>query len=365
MSKKGALPYQTIMEMLGSSILGVSDKENVKPSSLDLTLSGEVYLLDTGAFLPFSGEKVSDVLEMVSKQKIDFIKNKLHLKKDKSYVIKLNESLRLPKSVYGYANPKSSSGRLDIHVRLLSDGITRYDTLYNNYQGDLWLLITSKTFNCVLEEGMSLNQVRFFNSDMRLDETELEIFLQKENLIFDKEGHSLGYDDLVISDHDGSIILTLDMSLDVFGYRAIRTSKEIDLSRRDYDWEKFFDPLEKENGCVTLEKGEFYILVCNERVRVPPSLACEMVPMDERTGEFRSHYAGFIDPGWGYGKKGEEKGRPLVMEVRPFEDILVRHGYPIAKIRFERLTCEPDVVYDSAGSNYSKQSGPKLAKQFK
>lgn len=364
MSKKGALPCQIITEMLNVNIFGVSNPTNVKPSSLDLTISSEAYRLDSGVFIPFHDEKVSDVIKKISKRKVDFERGELEIERDVSYLIKLNESFKLPESVYGYANPKSSSGRLDIHVRLLADGITRYDTLYNGYQGELWLLVTSKTFNCILEEGMSLNQVRLFNSDMRLDETELEILLEKEGLVFKKDDSKIDYEKLRISDHDGSIILTLDMELDVFGYRAIRTSKSIDLSRRDYDWEKFFDQLEKRDGCMTLKKGEFYILACKEKVRVPPTLACEMVPMDERTGEFRSHYAGFIDPGWGYGKKGEEKGRPLVMEVRPFEDILVRHGYPIAKIRFERLVREPDVVYDAAGSNYSKQSGPKLAKQF-
>jgi dCTP deaminase len=116
---------------------------------------------------------------------------------------------------------------------------------------------------------------------------------------------------------------------------------------------------------VYLKKGAFYILSTNEAVRVPPELACEMVPMDERSGEFRSHYAGFIDPGWGWGEKGEGKGRPLTLEVRPFEDLIVRHGQPIAKIKFERVNEVPVAAYDSMGSNYIKQSGPKLAKHFK
>jgi len=364
MSKKGALPQQTVVGMLDSNIFGVSDVKNVKPSSLDLVISGEIYRLDGGIFLPFKGEKVSDILSKTKKDRKLFIDGKASLKKDVSYVVKLKESFDLPSSVYAYANPKSSSGRLDMHVRLLSDGITRFDTLYRGYKGDVWLLIIPKTFDCVLEEGMSLNQIRFFNGDTRLNETDLEIILEKQGLVFDKSGKKIEYSDLSITDNDGSIILTLDMSIKTFGYRAIKTDKKIDLSRRDYDWEKFFDPLEIENGRMTLKKGEFYILVCHERVRVPQGFACEMVPMDERTGEFRSHYAGFIDPGWGCGENDDQKGRPLVMEVRPFEDISVRDGYPIAKIRFERLVEDTDLLYDDADSNYSQQSGPKLAKQF-
>ena len=364
MSKKGALPHQTIIQMLGSSIFGVSDKKNVKPSSLDLTISEEAYRLENGIFLPFKGEKVSDVLSKTKKEKVLFLDGKLNLKKNSSYVVKLKESFDLSNSVYAYANPKSSSGRLDMHVRLLSDNTTRFDTLYKKYKGEVWLLIIPKTFNCFLRTGMSLNQIRFFNADTRLSETDLKNILGKQGLVFNKKGKKIKHSDISITDNDGSIILTLDMSIETFGYRAIKTDKKIDLDRRDYDWEKFFDTLEIENGSMTLKKGEFYILVCHERVRVPQGFACEMVPMDERTGEFRSHYAGFIDPGWGCGKDSGQNGRPLVMQVRPFEDILIRDGYPIAKIRFEILSENTDLLYDDAGSNYSHQSGPKLGKQF-
>ena len=169
-----------------------------------------------------------------------------------------------------------------------------------------------------------------------------------------------------IRDNDNSIILTLDLADENLGFEGIRSDDVLDLSKVNfYERNKFFKPIKKKGDYVYLKKGSFYILSTHEAVRVPPDLACEMVSMDERSGEFRSHYAGFIDPGWGWGKGGEGKGRPFTLEVRPFEDIIVRQGQPIAKIRFERMAETPEIIYDSMPSNYIKQSGPRLAKHFK
>jgi dCTP deaminase len=150
------------------------------------------------------------------------------------------------------------------------------------------------------------------------------------------------------------------------GYEGVKSNTVVDLSKiKFYDHKKFFKPVKKTGEYLHLKKDGFYILSTHEAVRVPPDLSCEMISMDERSGEFRSHYAGFIDPGWGWGEKGEGKGRPLTLEVRPFEDLIVRQGQPIAKVRFERLIEVPDVVYDATNSNYIVQTGPKLAKHFK
>ena len=158
----------------------------------------------------------------------------------------------------------------------------------------------------------------------------------------------------------------MDLSADVLGYVGRPTREALDLAKiKHYSASRFFKPLKKVGSYVYLKKNEFYILSTSESVRVPPELACEMVPMDERSGEFRSHYAGFIDPGWGWGATGEGQGRPLTLEVRPFEDLIVRHHQPIAKIKFEKMAELPDTVYDALPSNYLKQTGPKLAKQFK
>lgn len=360
---RGALPHQTIMKMIRAGFITGATEDNVRPASLDLSISEEIYKVE-GIFQPRIGETVRTVLKKIKKEKFSLDKP---LMPEQMYIARLNEKLSLPGSVYAYCNPKSTSGRVDMHVRLIADGAPRYDALSPGYKGELWISIVPKTFPLQLFEGISLNQLRFFNADTRLNELESEIAMKQHKLIWsikNKKSHT--YSELKIKDGDGSIILTLDLQGKILGYEGIRTNEILDLSKiKHYDSKKFFKPVQKKGEYVYLKKGSFYILSTNEAVRVPPGLACEMVPMDERSGEFRSHYAGFIDPGWGWGKKGEGRGRQLTLEVRPFEDLIVRHGQPIAKIKFERITEIPDMVYDVTSSNYVKQSGPKLAKHFK
>ncbi len=283
------------------------------------------------------------------------------------YLIRLNETMKLPQSVYGYCNPKSTSGRNDVHVRVLADGVPRYDALTpGGWSGELWMSIMPKSFKVKLTKGQTLSQLRLFNRDTRLDNLELELANERYKILWRQNGTEVTYEDIKIRDNDGSIILTLDLTSDILGYEGIPTKEVLDLSKvGGHDGKKFFKPVKKSGGFVYLKKGHFYILSTLEAVRVPPELACEMAPMDERSGEFRSHYAGFIDPGWGWGKKGEGKGRPLTLEVRPFEDIIVRNNQAIAKIRFETVARIPELLYDATDSNYVAQSGPKLSKHFK
>lgn len=362
--KIGALPSQTIQEMVRAGFIKGAKEENIRPSSLDLSISPEIYKVE-GIFQPKPGETVRKVLECIKKTKHSIDKPLL---RDQMYIARLNETLDLPETVYGYCNPKSTSGRIDIHVRLIADGVSRYDAVAPaGWKGELWVSIIPKTFPVKLYEGVTLNQLRFFNTDTRLNDLELEISMKKDKLLWRLDGKTpYNYDEIKIRDNDGSIILSLDLSGDPVGFIGVKNDDVVDLSKiKHYDWKRFFKPIKKKGDYVYLQQGEFYILSTGESVRVPPGLACEMVPMDERSGEFRSHYAGFIDPGWGWGEKGEGRGRPLTLEVRPFEDLIVRHRQPIAKIKFERITELPDMVYDGLASNYVKQSGPKLAKHFK
>jgi dCTP deaminase len=163
------------------------------------------------------------------------------------------------------------------------------------------------------------------------------------------------------------VVLTALVEEGMCGYECIATPDQvIDVANvAGYAGSDFFRPIEITDGALRLKRDKFYILSGAERVRIPPTLASEMMPMDERSGDFRSHYAGFLDPGWGWGTDGEGKGRPFTLEVRPFEDLVVRKGQPIAKIRFERMAEEPSFHYDTKVSNYLTQSGPKLGKQFK
>lgn len=373
MTKKiGALPIQDILQMMDVGMIGGASRDNVNPASLDLSVSDEVYRVE-GIFQPRIGEKVSDLLGRI---RIFPHNLKTPLERCVTYLARLNEHFALPESVYGYCNPKSSTGRNDIHVRVIANGVPRYDALTpKGYSGDLWIAIIPRSFPVLLYEGATLSQARFFDQDTRYDELNLEIGMERLELLWRKEGEKLRYSDLKISDRDGAVILTVDLDgwkmlgeqESIVGWECRGLNKIFDFVRRDYVPRDFFEPLRKhKDGHIHLKQGGFYILSTAECVRVHPELACEMASMDERSGEFRSHYAGFIDPGWGYGISGKGKGRPLTLEVRPFEDLIIRDRQPIAKIKFERMREIPDVQYDEKeNSHYVGQTGPLLSKHFK
>jgi dCTP deaminase len=365
----GALPFQDIHKLvLEKNIVGAVES-NIKPASLDLSISDEIYEVD-GIFLPKKGESVRKVLSLIKHKKHDI---KKALSTNKVYLIKLNEKISLPKNIYAYCNPKSTSGRIDTHVRLIADSVSRYDTLSAGFKGEIWISVVSYSFSILLYKGLCLNQIRFFNQDTRLSDSDLEKTFNKEKLLWYPDGSKpYDYSEIQIRDNDGSVILTLDIDSEVVGFEGIseKSKAVLDLSKiRHYEAKKFFKPVKKtrskEGYVIRLKKDSFYILSTYEAVRIPPDMACEMYSVDDRCGDFRSHYAGFIDPGWGYGKKGEGKGRPLTLEVRPFEDLIIRHNQPIGKIKFEKMSEVPQQVYDEVSSNYVVQKGPKLAKHFK
>lgn len=342
-----------------------ADTENVSPASLDLSLSDEVYEI-SGLLLPRQGEQIRDLLPYMEAQQVSLAEP---LSCHSIYLVRLRESLALPSAVYGYCNPKSSTGRLDMHVRVLADGVPRYDSITpKGFAGELWAAIHPKSFSVQLHDGSPLTQLRLFTADTRLSELDLEVALKTHQLAWhESEERPLAYDELLTHDQDGALILTAMIGDGVCGYECIATPDQvIDIANvGGYDAEEFFKPIYANDGALKLERDKFYILSGAERVRIPPILASEMVPMDERSGDFRSHYAGFLDPGWGWGRDGDGHGRPFTLEVRPFEDLVVRRYQPIAKIRFERVAEEPDIHYDSKTSNYLGQAGPKLGKQFK
>lgn len=339
------------------------DQKNISPASIDITVSSERYRVD-GVFLPKTNDTVASLVEKMNGTKHDEF---APLEKGVTYVIKINESFDLPNDVYAYCNPKSSTGRHDLHVRIIKDEIARYDTLPRGSSGELWAIVVARSYPVILPKNFAISQVRFFNGDSRFTEEELKKEWSELPFVFRQNGESYSYYDYKMKDGDGSILLRLDLSQDIVGYECRSGGKILDLgsSNASIDSSPFFTPIKKTGNSIFLRKDAFYILSTKEFLKIPPYLASEMVDMDSRTGEFRTHYAGFFDPGWGYGKKGEGKGRPITLEVRPFEDVVIFHGQPIGKVRFEKMISIPEIHYDQKGSNYLSQSGPKLAKQFK
>ena len=358
----GALPCQTIRAYMADGIIRGGRDENVQPASIDLSLTTDVFRLP-GVVQPLVREPIESLIERFKGVRVE---SGATLERNTVYVAKLRESLKLPDDVYGLVNPKSTTGRLDVHVRVIADGTPRFDTVEKGFEGDLWIMIVPRSFPIVLKEDTPFCQLRLFKGECRLDERGLEEVFDRDGMLWSSTGDQVYYNDMEISDHDGSIVLTLDTYSEPVGWVATNVNVPVDPTQvGTYKAEKFFQPVVLDNGYVYLRRDHFYILSTREFVRIPPTLACEMVPMDERSGEFRAHYAGFIDPGWGWGKNGEESGRPLTLEVRPHEDIIIGPRQPIGKIAFEYMIDVPEVVYDAGGSNYSAQAGPKLAKQFK
>ena len=364
-NRLGALPDELLIQLVDSGNIIDAKTEHISPASLDLTVSSEIYKI-RGLVLPKVGESIRDLMPFMEVIKADISEP---LECDGMYLAKLNESLDLPEQVYGYCNPKSSTGRLDMHVRVLADGVPRYDSITpKGYRGELWVAIAPKSFAVQIHEGTPLTQLRLFTGDTRFSELDLELSMQGGLVWHPSEDKKMLYSDLVTNDQDGTVVLTALVEEGMCGFECIADKNQVvDVANiAHYDPSDFFKPLQIIDGALRLERDKFYILSGAERVKIPPNLASEMVPMDERSGDFRSHYAGFLDPGWGWGSDGTGKGRPFTLEVRPFEDLVVRSGQPIAKIRFERLLAEPAEHYDSGSNhNYQKQSGPKLGKQFR
>lgn len=364
MKSIGALPMQRIRALMDADFLTGATSEHINPGSLDLTPTNQFFRV-RGAFLPNPNETVEDALKRVGA--IPVAEGSV-LERGGCYVCKLSERIvHMPEGLYAYANPKSSSGRVDLYVRMLADKVSRYDSVPRGYKGDLWLLIAPKTFSVFTPVGVPLNQLRLFNHDTRLDQLQLETcFAQDGGFLYRPDGSMISYPELQHSDRDGSVILTLGLDFEFPGFEAVMGSEPIDLSLKGhYDPKFFFRPISVPDNALFLNANTFYILSTKERVRVPVNYACEMAPMDERSGDFRSHYAGFIDPGWGVGNGGESNGRPLTLEVRSFDNgIVILNGQPIAKVKYEEMIEVPDSHYDTFAPNYGDQSGPRLSKHF-
>lgn len=361
MRQTGAVPSQILRDLIANG--NVVSREpipegNIQPASLDLRLGARGYRV-RAAFLPRAGETIEDALQNYREETLDLSEGAL-LKKNSTYVLELQESLNLPEQVHAYTNNKSSTGRINVWVRTLVDKLARFDKIPYAYSGKLYVMVTPRSWAIRVGTGLALNQARFLVGDNRLTDLELDMTHQRIGLIYDHRG------DKIPAELDKGVLLSADLSGQVAGYRARHNERFLDLSPgAKHKAEEYWEPVLAERGEVRLQQGEFYIMVSKELLRVPPGFAVEMVAYDIQSGEFRSHYAGFFDPGFGYGEDGEILGTPAVLEVDPHEDVIMRHGQPICKMVYEHMVKPPDRLYGSdLSSNYQNQRGPQLGKQF-
>lgn len=360
----GAFPSQYIARMIAEGQVVGGGPHRIQPSSLDLTITDDVYKMK-GVFLPRAGEPITELLREGALFRWDLEKP---LEARGIYLLRVHETLALRPTVYARANNKSSTGRVNLQARLLGDGIPRFDALPKGYHGALWLLVIPRSFAIQLHAGDTLNQLRFFNTETTLSVAELTALYAEDALLHTGNGIHLAPEHVEFDAH-GGLTLTVDLDQPTVGYKCRGGSGVLlDFHASDHDPADFFEVIPRpKNGHLLLRRDEFYILSTRECIRVPPAFACEMVAYDPSRGEFRSHYAGFIDPGFGYGRAGEIPAAPLVLEMLlQDDDVILRHGQPVCKVVYERLADSPERTYgsDATGSHYALQRGPRLSKHF-
>lgn len=360
MSRTGVLPKQTLRELFAKGYVSGIPETYLNPASIDLPLSSEAYRVES-IFLPQGEEKVRDLLPLIGAERHNF-DNPLEV--GVPYLIRVEGEWKLPSMVYGYANPKSSTGRIGFFCRTVADKVDMYDALVGpGWNGELWVLARSDYFPVRVKPGLALSQVRLFDGKSFLDDLHAALAIREKGLLFSERAKKLAFKET--QRHADAFLLTLRVG-DRMGWECREPSKILDMSRKDfYNPLDFFSIIMADDDQFILRKGRFYILTTKERVMVPPYLSAELRAIEPRLGEFRSHAAGYIDPGWGYGKEGEECGRPITLEVTPHENMLVRDGQTIARLRYEHMKEVPEIPYDGAASNYVTQRGAKLSKHFK
>ena len=332
--------------------------DQVQPASLDLRL-GEVAYRVRASFLPGPDTTVAQRIDELKLHEIALGDGAV-LETGCVYIVPLIESLALPDDIAAAANPKSSTGRLDVFTRVIADETRGFDHVAAGYHGPLYAEISPRTFPVLVREGSRLSQIRFRHGNALLDGETLRALHARERLVDDSD-----------ADVSEGIAVSVDLSGlgpdGLVGYRAKRHTGVVDIDRRGgYAVDEFWESIPaRPDGSLILDPGEFYILASKEAVQVPPDYAAEMVPFDPLVGEFRVHYAGFFDPGFGYAGAGGQGAR-AVLEVRSREvPFILEHGQIVGRLVYEKMLSRPDAMYGQRiGSNYQAQ-GLKLSKHFR
>jgi dCTP deaminase len=358
---KGILPDHMIAALVrAGAIRPMRDlaPDQIQPASLDLRL-GEVAYRVRASFLPGPHATVAARIAELKLHEIALGAGAV-LETNCVYIVPLMERLALPADIAAAANPKSSTGRLDVFTRVIADETRGFDRIQAGYQGPLYAEISPRTFPVLVRAGTRLSQIRFRHGNALLDAAQLRALHARERLV-DDEAADVGEGIAVSVDLSG---LGPDK---LVGYRAKRHTGLIEVERRaGYDVADFWEPIAaRRDHSLILDPDEFYILASKEAVQVPPDYAAEMVPFDPLVGEFRVHYAGFFDPGFGYAGAGG-RGARAVLEVRSREvPFILEHGQIVGRLVYERMLERPQSLYGQGiGSNYQAQ-GLKLSKHFR
>jgi len=339
---------------------------NVQPASLDLRLGAEAIRLRC-SFLPNKYPVEQRAEELADGDRIDLTGEGALLDKGRPYLIRLQERLALPDDVRARANPKSSTGRADVFTRVITDRGHTFDDIRAGYRGELWLEVVPLSFAVRLREGLTLNQLRLSTGRTRLSDAEVTDLHHDVPLLYRGGG--------VVNDANFAVSNGLFLGLNLkgdrsgfVGYSARSTAPSLDLRRvGEADVDRYWERVHAEPGDqIVLEPRRFYLLMSDEAVSIPAHCAAEMTAYDPTSGELRTHYAGFFDPGFGYGRKGEIEGSTAALEVRAHDvAFLIEHRQRVCKLTFEHMLDEPETVYGEAiSSNYQQQTST-LGKHFR
>jgi dCTP deaminase len=371
----GVLPSQTIAEAIKSGWIGspgtdIPD-ENIQPASLDLRLGTVAFRLRC-SFLP-GNEPVEEALRRYQMGRVELgIDGGGILERNRPYLIPLVEQLELPNVVRAKANPKSSTGRLDIFTRVITDRSFMFDEVPPGYKGRLYLEVVPRTFTIRVTPGLTLNQLRLMVGHTSLSDDDIRKLHSNTPLLF-RKGLALGSEEVTVS---SGLFMGLDLGRDaggeVVGYSAKENSSLIDLSKvGQYSihsfWERVISEGSKHGARIILQPEKFYLLLSQDSVRIPPEYAAEMTAYDPTSGELRTHYAGFFDPGFGYDDEVQTyAGSRAALEVRAHDvPFAVEHGQNICKLSFDKMLEPPDRLYGyTLSSNYQGQE-MALSKHFK
>ena len=361
----GIFPSQTLRGLVADGAVTATSPitdDLIQPASIDLRLGDFAWRVQA-SFLPGPDATVEDKVRAFEMHKIDLTHGAV-LEKGCVYIVPLQESLDLPDDISAFANPKSSTGRLDIFTRVISDRGTRFDLIRPGYTGPIYAEVSPKTFSIAVRTGSRLTQLRLRRGRAEVAPEDLLQLHDDVGLI------DTSFDRAEVLEHK-SLSLRLDLGPDapggIVGWRARHHTGIVDVDRPDnYDPADFWEPVAARHGGIILNPDDFYILATREAVTVPPDYAAEMVAYDTLVGEFRVHYAGFFDPGFGWHPDDRSIGSRGVLEVRSHDvPFLLEHEQVIGRLRYERLIARPEKIYGiGIGSHYQGQ-GLKLAKQFK